>query len=393
MLLKVNRDEIIEGLQKSANIIPTKTGAAFLRTIWLKCADGRLNIMSTDSNLEFVGSYPALIQEEGLAGVQGRQFYDLARKLPSGEMTLKTAKGKGNQTELLVEQNSRKYNLRVSEEEWFQKFTAFPESGSVYWSGDFLHEIIDKISFCISDEDSMEAIACLFVRPVQDQDSGDKSIEACGLNGHQFAMFKFINDDIFDILPEEGVLIQKKYLAELKKWLTADEIELNISDKRLFFRTADKTETFSLPLSYYQYPNYNNFLSKLNEDGVSRLSVPREELADSLERIIIFNTDTNRCTHFNFKPGEVVLYSQGQETGTATESIQADFNGDLDRIAFPTRNLIEILNHFGSGKVEFTLTGTEAPCGVTGADDPEYKVIVMPMMIQEETYYTEEDVE
>lgn len=393
MLLKVNRDEIIEGLQKSANIIPSKTGAAFLRTIWLKCADGRLNIMSTDSNLEFLGSYPALIQEEGLAGVQGRQFYDLVRKLPSGEMTLKTAKGKNNQTELLVEQNSRKYNLRVSEEEWFQKFNAFPESGAVFWSGDFLHEIIDKISFCISDEDSMEAIACLFIRPVLDQESGDKRIEACGLNGHQFAMFKFLNDDIADILPEEGVLIQKKYLAELKKWLTADEIELNISDKRLFFRTSDKTETFSLPLSYYQYPNYNNFLAKLSEDGVSRLSAPRTELIDSLERIIIFNTDTNRCTHFMFKQGEVVLYSQGQETGTATESIQAAFNGDLERIAFPTRNLIEILNHFGSNKVEFTLTGAEAPCGVTGPDDPEYQVIVMPMMIQEETYYTEEDVE
>ena len=393
MLLKVNRDEIIEGLQKSANIIPSKTGAAFLRTIWLKCADGRLNIMSTDSNLEFLGSYPALIQDEGLAGVQGRQFYDLVRKLPSGEMTLKTAKGKGNQTELLVEQNSRKYNLRVSEEEWFQKFNAFPESGSVFWSGDFLHEIIDKISFCISDEDSMEAIACLFIRPVQDEGTGDKRIEACGLNGHQFSMFKFLNDDIFDMLPSEGVLIQKKYLAELKKWLTADEIELNISDKRLFFRTADKTETFSLPLSYYQYPNYNNFLSKLEEDGVSKLSASREELVDSLERIIIFNTDTNRCTHFMFKPGEVVLYSQGQETGTATEALQADFNGDLERIAFPTRNLIEILNHFGSGRVEFTLTGAEAPCGVTGPDDPEYRVIVMPMMIQEETYYTEEDVE
>jgi DNA polymerase-3 subunit beta len=204
-------------------------------------------------------------------------------------------------------------------------------------------------------------------------------------------MIKFVNDDIFEMLPEEGVLIQKKYLAELKKWLTADEIELNISDKRLFFRTGDQQETFSLPLSYYQYPNYNNFLSKLGEEGVSRLGFNRAEMINSLDRISIFNTDSNRCTHFMLQPGELVLYSQGQETGTATESMESQFSGDLERIAFPTKNLIEILNHFSSQTVEMVLTGGEAPCGITGTDDADYQVIVMPMMIQEETYYTEED--
>ncbi|MEF2146540.1 MAG: DNA polymerase III subunit beta [Desulfovibrionaceae bacterium] len=385
MFLRVQRDEIIEGLQKSANIIPAKTGAAFLRTIWLKCEDGRLNIMSTDSNLEFCGSYPAQIQEEGLAGIQGRAFYELVRKLPSGELVIKTDPDKQN---VLVEQGARKYKLPVNDVEWFQKFSSFPEEGTVFWSGDFLHEIIDKISYCISDEDSMEAIACIFFARSR---SAEGTIEVCGLNGHQFAMLKFINDDIFQLLPEEGVLIQKKYLAELKKWLTADEIELNISDKRLFFRTGDKQETFSLPLSYYQYPNYNNFLSKLGDDNVSRLSVGRGELVDSLERISIFNTDSNRCTHFMFQPSELMLYSQGQETGTATESMDCTYGGELERIAFPTKNLIEILNHFGSKEVRFVLTGGEAPCGITGADDPDYQVIVMPMMIQEETYYTEED--
>ncbi len=386
MFLKVNRDEIIEGLQKSANIIPAKTGAAFLRTIWLKSEDNRLNIMSTDSNLEFCGSYDCQVQESGLAGVQGRSFYDLVRRLPSGELIIKSDADKQN---ILVEQGSKKYRLPVNDEEWFQKFSAFPESGTVFWSGDFLHELIDRISYCVSDEDSMEAIACINMVPVQGE---SKYIELCGLNGHQFAMMRFVNDDIFELLPEEGVLIQKKYLSELKKWLTADEIEMNISEKRLFFRTGDKSEIFSLPLSYYQYPNYNNFLSRLGDDDVSRLVVDRAELEEALERISIFNTDSNRCTHFIFKSDEVVLYSQGQETGTATESIQAQYSGELERVAFPTRNLIDILGHFTSKEVEFVLTGGESPSGITGADDSHYQTILMPMMIQEETYYTEEDV-
>ena len=377
MILKINRDDIIEGLQKSANIIPSKTGAAFLRTIWLKGEDTSLNIMSTDSNLEFCGSYPCTIEEPGLAGVQGRAFYELVKKLPSGELTIKTT----DKQILSVQQDKRKYQLPVNDEEWFQKFSEFPDKETVFWSGDFLHELIERISYCISDEDAMEAIACMHFVP---SDAEDKHIEACGLNGHQFAMMSFLNDDIFTLLPNDGILIQKKYLSELKKWLTSDEIELNISEKRLFLRTTDQTETFSLPLSYYNYPDYHSFLSRLSEENISRLVVDRLDLMAALERILIFNSESNRCAHFILHSDQLVLYSQGQETGKATESIQAQYNGDLEQLAFPTKNLLEILSHFDSKEVEFILTGKEAPSGITGSEDPDYQSILMPMIIQEQ---------
>ncbi|SKA83579.1 DNA polymerase III subunit beta [Desulfobaculum bizertense] len=387
MFLKVFRDDIIEGLQKSANIIPAKTGAAFLRTIWLRVENGALSIMSTDSNLEFCGTYSAEIIEEGLVGVQGRSFYDLIRKLPAGQITLKAEE---EAPYLSIEQGNRKYKLPTNEKSWFQNFSAFPEEHTVFWAGDFLQELIDKTAYCISDEDTMEAIACLSLMPARDT----KNIESCGLNGHQFAMQSFLHDDLHGLLPEGGVLIQKKYLVELKKWLSGDEIELSIDNKRLFFRTADKRETFSLPLSFYQYPDYNTFLSRIGDAGVSEMSVDRLELIDALERIMIFNTENNRCAYFQFgENGELQIYSQGQDIGTATEQLSVEYSGDLKKIAFPTRNLIEILNHFASEKVNFKLTGAEGPCGVLGDDDADYKVIIMPMKVIEETYYSEEGAE
>ena len=60
-------------------------------------------------------------------------------------------------------------------------------------------------------------------------------------------------------------------------------------------------------------------------------------------------------------------------------------------IAFPTRSLMDILGHFQSGSLHFTFTGAEGPCGITGPDDAEYTVILMPMKIAESSYYTEED--
>jgi len=386
MFVRVFRDDIIEGLQKSANIIPAKTGAAFLRTIWLKAENGALKIMATDSNLEFCGNYKAEIVEEGLAGVQGRAFYDLMRKLPAGEITIRTDETTKN---AVIEQGSRKYKLPVNDPSWFQKFSDYPESGGVFWSGDFFQEVIDKVAFCISDEDTMEAIACMNM--VAKDVDGVRVVEVCGLNGHQFAMVRFVNDDVAALLPENGILVQKKYISEFKKWLTNEEIELAISDKRLFCRSGDQSETFSLPLSYYQYPDYQGFLAKVQGDGASTLSFARTEMMESLERIMIFNSETNRCVNFVFDGSDLTLFSQGQDVGQASESIPVEFSGGLEKIAFPTRNLNEILGHYISDQVTFTLTGNEGPCGIKGEQDKDYLVIIMPMKIVEETFYKEEN--
>ena len=64
--------------------------------------------------MEFMGSYPAAIEGEGLAGVQGRAFYDLVKQLRSdqGELTIRTDEDSSN---VLVEQKARKYKFPVND--------------------------------------------------------------------------------------------------------------------------------------------------------------------------------------------------------------------------------------------------------------------------------------
>ena len=38
MIITVKKEQIIDGLQKAASIIPSKAGAAYLRSIWLQAA-------------------------------------------------------------------------------------------------------------------------------------------------------------------------------------------------------------------------------------------------------------------------------------------------------------------------------------------------------------------
>ncbi|MBO5491005.1 MAG: DNA polymerase III subunit beta [Desulfovibrio sp.] len=384
MKLTVNKEQIIEGLLKAAAVIPAKAGAQYLRSIWLKADEGSLSVMATDANIEFTGSYPAEVTESGLVGVQGRAFVDLVRQLPSGVLHLTLDATSGN---LLLEQGRRTYKLPVNGSEWFQNFSAFPAENAVTWSGDFLQDVLDKVTFCISDDDAMDAIACLCMKP-----RGNGRIDVCGLNGHQFALVSFTHDELAARLPEHGMLIQKKYLQDIKKWLGMDEIELNITDKRLYLRSLNGAETLSLPRAAYDYPDYNIFMSKLAGEDMHPMTIDRKEAMEALGRILIFNTESDRCTYMDLSSAEARLSAQGQDVGSANESLEVTYGGDISRIAFPTRNLLDVLGHFVSAKVDMMLTGSEGPCGIRGADDAEYTVIIMPMKVSETTYYSEEDV-
>lgn len=384
MKLIVNKEQIIEGLQKAAAIIPAKAGAAYLRSIWLKAEQGSLFVMSTDANIEFTGRYPAEVSRPGLIGVQGRAFVDLVRQLPTGVLNLTLDEASGN---LLLEQGRRVYKLPVSGSEWFQNFSEFPTENIVTWSGDFLQDVLDKVTFCISDDDAMDAIACLCMKP---RENG--RIDVCGLNGHQFALVSFTHDELAARLPAQGILIQKKYLQDIKKWLGLDEIELNITEKRLYLRSLDGAETLSLPRAAHEYPDYNIFMDKLSGEGVSAMTLDRKEGMEALGRILIFNTESDRCTYMDLHENEVRLSAQGQDVGSASESLEVSYKGNISRIAFPTRNLLDVFGHFVSARADMLLTGAEGPCGIRGAEDPDYTVIIMPMKVSETTYYSEEDV-
>ncbi|MDR1125219.1 MAG: DNA polymerase III subunit beta [Deltaproteobacteria bacterium] len=390
MNIKVYKEDVIEGLQKAASIIPARSGAAYLRSIWLKVEDGKFEVLATDSSIEFRGSYTAEVIEPGLAGVQGKGFVDLIRQLNGGQISLRQDPEAGV---LIIEQGRRKYKWPINDSLWFQNLSEFPQSPSsepVIWSGDYIQELIDRIIYCISDDDAMDAIACLCIKP-----TSDGKIDACGLNGHQFAMQRFMHDDLQAMLPADGILIQKKYLNELKKWLGDNEVEINLGEKRLFFQSNDNKETFSLPLSSYQYPDYMGFLNKLDGDDTSTLSLERKELIESLERLLLFNSESNRCTFFDFSRAdshEVVLSSTSQNTGSGTEIMDGDYSGAISKIAFPTRNLIELVSHYQSKTLKMVMSGGEGPCGIFGDDDPEYIVIIMPMKIFDQTYYSEENV-
>jgi DNA polymerase-3 subunit beta len=159
----------------------------------------------------------------------------------------------------------------------------------------------------------------------------------------------------------------------------------------LFFRTKDNTEIFSFPLSTYNFPNYHELLNKYEDQFNSVLEINKNDLIESLDRLRIFNSETS-STYFKLNENELLLYVEGNEIGEAYESLPCNYKGSIKVIVLLTKDLIDILSHFDSEVVKFYFSGQTDPCKITGEEDYNYFVITMPVEIEEEIYYTEEEV-
>ena len=384
MYLRVFKEDFIDGVIKGTSILAHKTGAAYLRTVWIKAEEDKVKIMSTDGNLEFTGQYDANIMESGLVGVEGKKINDLVRKLKPGEIIFRADL---NNHVCFIEQDKRKYKLATTESSWFPELSPFPQGNSVLWSGEVFKEIIEKLLFTISDENSLGTMTCM---KISRSSEADNEIEMCGFDMQNMGLFTIRDEDMYHLIPEMGMLVAKHYMSELRKWLSPGEIELSIDSDRFFIRKQDLSESISMPISFEEFTDYKAILSTFAGKPRSDIIINRRELMDALERTMIFSTEMNKSAIFELKENEVRINSTAVETGEAKEVLQCRYQGTLDQCVFNIKGLLDILARYISEDVIMSLHGTVRPCKITGVDDPDFFVITMPVEIKEETYYTEE---
>ena len=128
---------------------------------------------------------------------------------------------------------------------------------------------------------------------------------------------------------------------------------------------------------------------------MSKLTVDRKEIIDALERLLIFNSDSNIFTYYDLSSansGDLHLSVKSQDKGFGNQNLKVEFNGEMKNISFPTKAMLEIFSHYHSETITMTMEA-DHPCAVNGSDDPDYTVIIMPMKVNEYVNYEEEYVQ
>ncbi len=384
MKIIINKEEVIRGLQKASNLTGQKTGTAFLKSIWLRAYKNQLTIMATDSKIEFSGTYSVTCKEDGIVGVNGKNFYELIKKLPPGEISLRyDEKSKS----LILEQGYRKYRILTYDNSWFKELKKFPEDNFISWQGDSFKDLIDRMLYFIPDDVSDEN---RYLK-LEKYDENNK-IVVYALKLHTFALKIIEHEGLYNLIDNNGFLIDRSFLVEIKKWLDNDDIYISIDSNRMFIKNK-QNETISFPLVYKEFTNYKTFLDVYNsKENKSKLIINKQELKESLDRLYIFVSDIDQIAYFMLNENELIIYVESYDKGEATESIMAKYNGNLEKITFLIKRIRDIIDHFYSENITIEFTHSEGPCRITGNEDidKDYLVITMPIKVSDEIYYEDE---
>ncbi|MBU4010637.1 MAG: DNA polymerase III subunit beta, partial [Proteobacteria bacterium] len=184
-------------------------------------------------------------------------------------------------------------------------------------------------------------------------------------------------ENISDLPEEPGIIISKKGLSDLYKFLETDE-PINIGYNNTNFVLKKENETVIIRLLEGNFPEYKYIIDR--KDSFS-ITIERQKLLMMLKRMSIFTSDNFKGVIFNLEKEKLLVSSTNPELGESKEEMTINYDADPLEIAFNVRYFIETLNVIEEENVSIMLINEKSPCLLEGEKNKNFLSVIMPMRI------------
>lgn len=362
MKVLFDKSVVIRGLKKAVSLISTK-GSESLKQVWLTAKDERICFDASDGQIFFAGEYPAIVEEEGVIGVNGKIFCGIVDSC--NDQIQITA----DDTNAKIKHKSGRCKLPVFGTTIEDKPVSSDCAEQIEVNGETFKKYIDKVLFCTdSSYSGMDTLSC-----VNFDKNDDGKLTMYGIDGHRMATLR-----VSSIEMPEQILIQRTHLSYLTKWLDNQIVTVIITEKYIFFDNSSGDRVI-IPRAYGNFPDIKAILSRVEND-LSIMKIHQEDLLQALKRVCVVDTDVDSTIYFSFNDGKFHCEAITESSGSVTEDIPIEYKGNVEKIAFRTKSVIEVLEHLSSEEIRFSMTSETGPCLITG-DNEDYKILIMPVYI------------
>ncbi len=319
------------------------------------------------------------MKKPGACTIPARKLYDYIKLLPEGDISIKLMDNHWVQIRA-GRSNTKMVGMARAN---FPQVPQFPAAGGFKINAVTLHNMIAKVIFSISNEESRYTLnGALLVLKAE-------SMAMVATDGHRLAHIEKTGEPIEGISGEKKTLIPRKALAELNGLLANMEpakdkapqfIEFADDDQTLFFKVGGRVLT-SRKLTG-QFPNYEAVLPRDNNKFVI---VRSEDLMSSLQRVAQFADERSGAIKIRLEQNELKLSAQSTDSGESEDIIETPYNYDPLVVGFNSSYLIEFLRAIGeTGEVRLEFKDAQSAGQMRpedGNEETRYRYILMPMRI------------
>jgi len=327
-----------------------------------------LTISATNLETRITTTIEVSGETSGEVAIPAKMLIDTLKALPDEPISFEM-----NPSTFGVEITSSfgKYKLTGVDPSDFPESPEETETEGITVNSGVLSSAVANCLFATSGDELRLAMTGLFVQ------IDYKDITFVATDAHKLVKFKV--DDVTSEI-SQSFIIPKKGLALLKNNLGSnEEISVNFNKTNIFF-TSEKYKLV-IRLLDANFPDYNSVIPKNNS---SLLTIPKNDLLNSLRRISIYSNKSTHQVMLNIDDGSLTISAQDLDfSNEATEQLSCQFDGDPMTIGFNAKYLIEMLNVISSDDIVLQLENHETPGILLPADqgqDEELLMLVMPVM-------------
>ena len=363
MKFSIEKDHILEALQKVQSIVGQRTALPILSNVLLEAAEGKLTLSATDMEVSVQTSVQADVKHEGATTLPARRFFSICRDLPSQLVEIEVSK------EDVAEIVCGSYNCKLEglSSYDFPELPKFSGSSSYELERSVLKDILQKTSYAASTDESRAILngSLMSFR--------DGKLTVVCTDGRRLALVEqeVSAAEAVDV----DIVVPSKTVSELIKIIDGEgkaaiktsptQMAVECGNILLISKLVDGT-----------YPNYRQVIPSQCEE---RIAIEREVLQSAIRRVSLMLDDQSAAVKIVITENRMELVTSSPEIGESHENIPVKYSGKDMTIAFNPAYFNAPLKHLDSDEVYLELSDELSP-GVIKSNVP-FLYVIMPIRV------------
>jgi len=372
MKFTIQKADILDVLSKIQGLTSRKSNLAITENILIKAAENGITLMATDLETGLEGTYPAQVDNPGSIAINARKFFEIVREFPSNDINVHEVDNRW----IEIGNPAIQYHIVGMDPDEFPDNPNITDVAFFEIESDPLRKMIEKsiIISGASDDKRAHINGALFEKI---EENNEKRIRIVSTDGSRLSKCDFVFDKTVDLPDTEKIIIPKKGLNEVVKFLSSEGI-VSIGLMNNYFVVKKDVEIIIIRLLEGEFPEYIDIIKK---EDVHDIVIDRNRITMLLKRMSILSSENYKGAVFDFSENRLLVSATNPEIGESKEDMEIAFDREKINVAFNPKYIIEIMNAIEGEKVVLNIHSEDKPCIIEGVDDKSYLSVIMPMRI------------
>ncbi len=364
MKLRCERDLLVEALSTAGRATAGRGGALpVLSGIRLEVEGDRLVVTGTDLDLTIGVTAQVAGSADGVVVAPGRLVTDIVRALEPGAVTLEA-----DDDDLRITSGRSAFSVRTHPAGDFPRLPV-PTGETVTLAIDGLEGSLRQVVRAASNEESRPILTGVLMA------AEEGGLRLVSTDSYRLAVRDLAGVGI--LATDQKVLVPSRALNELGRLLGGEgEVTLRLGQHDATFSVGQVALTTRLIEG--EFPNYRQLIPA---SYPNQLTVGREALLDAVRRVKLLSRDATTPVRIALRADGIQLTVITNDWGTATEDVDAKYEGAEMTVAFNPAYLIDGVEAVTGDEVILSTLDALKPATLRPTEGDDYLYLLMPVRV------------